>query len=255
MKPADEEKLRELAHSVIAGTGTGLGLEEMIIVAAGRRRLIRVVVDGDSGVSLDAAAEVSRALAAALDTDGDALLGEQPYTLEVTSPGVGRPLTEERHFRRARGRLVTIKMVDGSTTEGRVRRVVDGNVELLTGAGTASVQIPMAEIRRAKVDVEFAKIPPAHAALLADDGFVDPARAFDDVDAALVEVDEAEPDDDYYFGGELLDADDLNQEQDPYLHHSDREADDNDLEGSGPEPDADSQLGTPDPGTAREGTQ
>lgn len=209
MRPADEDKLRELAETTVADAGVGLDLEEVIVVAAGRRTLVRVVVDGDNGVSLDAAAEVSRALAAALDlldAAGDSMLGADPYTLEVTSPGIGRPLTAERHFRRARGRLVTLKMLDGSSVEGRVRRVVGDTVELLTTNTDTTAAIPLAEIRRGKVEVEFAKLPAAHEAVLAADGFVDPARAFDDVDAELDDEPEGVGDDEL---GELDDEREL----------------------------------------------
>ena len=235
MNPADSvdqsDQLRELARTVAARMG--YDLEELVVVAAGRRRLIRIVVDGDHGVSLDAAAEISRAIGAALDVEGDTFIGPEPYTLEVTSPGIGRPLTEERHFRRARGRVVLAKMLDGGTVEGRVRRVADNALELLTGPDAAITVIPLADIRRAKVDVEFAKMPAAHAELLAADGFIDPARAFDDGEADEAETDgaddcaQAEPDvtdgpdeadrADYFDGG-LLDSDEFDEEQDPHTH-------------------------------------
>lgn len=192
MKPADEDKLRALAQTVAAGAG--YDLEELAVVAAGRRQLIRVVVDADGGVTLDAAAQVSRALAAELDAAGDAFLGPAPYTLEVSSPGIGRPLTEERHFRRARGRLVSVKLIDGDTVEGRVRRVAGDSLELLTGNDVTTTKIALADIRRAKVEVEFAKMPAAHADLLAADGFVDGARAFDDVDAELAPLNDLDGD-------------------------------------------------------------
>ncbi len=77
-----------------------------------------MIVDGDDGVDLDAVADVSRAVSEALDADaGDGFAG--PYVLEVSSPGVDRPLTEPRHWRRAAGRLVTAP-VDGLPITGRV---------------------------------------------------------------------------------------------------------------------------------------
>ncbi|WP_111765535.1 ribosome maturation factor RimP [Nakamurella deserti] len=198
MKPADEDALRELARSVV-GRVEGLDLEDVVVVAAGRRSLVRVIVDGDHGVTLDAAAEISRTLAAELDAAeeaGTALLGAEPYTLEVTSPGIGRPLTEERHFRRARARLLTVTMMDGTKIEGRARRVVEGTLELLTGTDATVTAVPLGDIRRAKVEVEFGKMPPAHVALLDADGFVDPARAFDEVPADAFTDDELEGDTD-----------------------------------------------------------
>jgi len=86
----------------------GMDLETVRITSAGRRRLLRVVVDADGGVSLDDIALVSRELSATLDRA--ATMGETSYTLEVSSPGVGRPLTEPKHWRRAVGRLVTVPL-------------------------------------------------------------------------------------------------------------------------------------------------
>ena len=86
----------------------GMDLESLKIGAAGRRRLLRVVVDADGGVGLDEMADISRDLSARLDATG--AMGEAPYTLEVSSPGVDRPLTLPRHWRRAVGRLVRVPL-------------------------------------------------------------------------------------------------------------------------------------------------
>ncbi len=183
MGRADEERLRELAATV--AEAAGYDVEELVVVAAGRRRLVRIIIDGDNGVSLDAAADVSRGLAAALDaldeTDENPM-GPAPYTLEVTSPGIGRPLTEERHFRRARGRLLDLTLTDGTSVTGRVRRILprgsaEAGLELLIDWDCRV--IPLAEISRAKVEVEFGKMPLSHQVILDADGFVDPARAVD----------------------------------------------------------------------------
>ena len=88
----------------------GMDLEAIRVSAAGRRRLLRVVVDSDRGVSLDDAATISRKLSAALDAV--AVMGDFPYTLEVSSPGVDRPLTDPRHWRRAVGRLVQVTVTE-----------------------------------------------------------------------------------------------------------------------------------------------
>ena len=89
----DESKVTDVIEPVVQAAG--LDLEAVRVTAAGRRRLLRVVVDGDHGVSLDDAATLSRQLSAALDSV--AVMGEFPYTLEVSSPGVDRPLTDPRH--------------------------------------------------------------------------------------------------------------------------------------------------------------
>ena len=98
------ERIAGLIQPAVAAMG--MDLENVRITSAGRRRLLRVVVDSDGGVSLDDIALVSRELSALLDRA--AAMGEAPYTLEVSSPGVDRPLTEPAHWRRAVGRLVTV---------------------------------------------------------------------------------------------------------------------------------------------------
>ena len=95
-----------------------MDLESVRVSAAGRRRVLRVVVDSDRGVSLDDAAVISRELSAALDTV--TVMGDFPYTLEVSSPGIDRPLTEPRHWRRAAGRLVQVTANDTGSITGRV---------------------------------------------------------------------------------------------------------------------------------------
>jgi ribosome maturation factor RimP len=103
-RPEQPERLARLAGPVVRAAG--MDLEFVEVTPAGRRRVVKVVVDADGGVSLDDMAEVSRALARELDAS-DAM-GDTPYTLEVSSPGVDRPLTEPRHWRRAAGRLVRV---------------------------------------------------------------------------------------------------------------------------------------------------
>ena len=93
----------------------GVDLEDVEVVKAGRRHVVRVVVDRDGGVDLDLVASVSQRVSELLDAPplSDQLPG--PFVLEVTSPGVDRPLTEPRHWRRARGRLVQATMADGAS--------------------------------------------------------------------------------------------------------------------------------------------
>lgn len=120
----------------------GLVLEGVTITPAGRRRVVRVVVDlpqdRTGSLDLDAVAVVSRAVSDALD--GSDVLGGNPYVLEVGTPGVDRPLTERRHWSRARTRLVTVPVTgpEGAPAEesaddevtGRVRAVGDAGVTL-----------------------------------------------------------------------------------------------------------------------------
>jgi ribosome maturation factor RimP len=112
----DEARIADVIRPVV--TGAGMDLEAVRVTAAGRRRLLRVVVDRDGGVSLDDAAVISRQLSAALDEV--AVMGDFPYTLEVSSPGVDRPLTDPRHWRRAVGRLVQVTVADSGATCGRI---------------------------------------------------------------------------------------------------------------------------------------
>jgi ribosome maturation factor RimP len=114
--PEIEDRIADVIGPVIAAAG--MDLESARLSAAGRRRLLRVVVDSDRGVSLDDAAAISRKLSAALDAAP--VMGDFPYTLEVSSPGVDRPLTDPRHWRRAVGRLVQVTAADAGPISGRV---------------------------------------------------------------------------------------------------------------------------------------
>jgi ribosome maturation factor RimP len=114
--PSTPGELVALLAPVVAGAG--FDLEDVQVSTAGRRRLLRVIVDGDSGVSLDDIATISRDVSDALDA-ADAL-GGTPYVLEVTSPGVDRPLTEPRHWRRTIGRLVTVPLTEQTSLTGRL---------------------------------------------------------------------------------------------------------------------------------------
>lgn len=139
-----------------AVSSAGFELEQLDVITAGRRRLVKVVVDADDGVDLDQVADVSRAVSSVLDSH-DAVLGG-PYTLEVTSPGLDRPLTKPRHWRRAKLRLVTVKQPDGAKFTGRVGHADDDGVELLVDGNLK--RVGYAEMVHAVVEVEF-KQPPA----------------------------------------------------------------------------------------------
>lgn len=163
------DMLRAAVEPVVVDAG--FDLEELTVATAGRRRLVRIVIDGDGGVDLDAAAAVSTAVSAVLDQGlADRVFGEAGYTLEVTSPGVGRPLTLPRHFRRAIGRQLRITAVDGSLQAGRLRRL-DGDTLVLLGgpSGLDESVVALSAIRAAVVEVEFAPIPDAVARVLAAD--------------------------------------------------------------------------------------
>lgn len=130
--PVGDSRLAGIIRPVVAAAG--MDLESVRVSMAGRRRLLRVVVDSDAGVSLDDAALASREISAALDATD--VMGEVPYTLEVSSPGVDRPLTEPRHWRRAAGRLVRVKVAAEGKVEGRVLAASPDGVTLDTGGRT-----------------------------------------------------------------------------------------------------------------------
>ena len=148
-------RLTELLAPVV--TGAGYDLEDLTVSAAGKRSVVRVLVDKDGGVTLDDVADVSRVLSDALDAADEqdpSLLGPS-YVLEVSSPGVDRPLTEPRHWRRSATRLVTATLRDGGTVDGRVLRADDDAV-VLDVAGTERV-LPYAELVKGAVQVEFSR--------------------------------------------------------------------------------------------------
>ncbi len=137
-------------------SAAGYDLEDLTVSAAGRRSVVRVVVDKDGGVTLDDVADVSRALGEALDAADEAepsLLGPS-YVLEVSSPGVDRPLTAPRHWRRSATRLVTVVLVDGEVT-GRIVSADDEAVVL--DVDGAEQVLPYARVVRGAVQVEFSR--------------------------------------------------------------------------------------------------
>jgi ribosome maturation factor RimP len=154
------ERLEPLVADAVARAG--YELEQVHIQQAGRTQLVKVVVDGDDGIGLDEIAEVSRAVAAALDGQDDVLAGA--YTLEVTSPGLDRPLTKPRHWRRARLRKVAVRTPEDKYL-ARVGDADDEGVELLVDGQLR--RVGYAEIDHAVIEVEFKDPPAAEIAKLA----------------------------------------------------------------------------------------
>ena len=141
-------RLQQLLEPAV--TATGYDLEDVTVSPAGKRRVVRVVVDRDGGVDLDQVADVARAVSDLLDEHPDLVDGA--YTLEVTSPGVDRPLTQPRHWRRNAGRLVKATVADETVT-GRITEATDTEVTLdVDGAPRTLLQ---AEVSKAVVQVEF----------------------------------------------------------------------------------------------------
>ncbi|MCX5400118.1 ribosome maturation factor RimP [Streptomyces sp. NBC_00102] len=158
MSTNQSERLRGLLEPLVASQQ--LDLEEIEVSRAGRRRVLRIVVDSDDGVELDACAELSRSLSEKLD-ETDAM-GEDEYVLEVSSPGADRPLTEHRHYVRATGRLVKFTLTAGAGADELIARILDVDDEGLDleipgvkGRKPTSRRIAFAEIAKARVEIEF----------------------------------------------------------------------------------------------------
>ena len=133
-------------------SGAGFDLEDLTVSAAGKRSVVRVLVDKDGGITLDDVADVSRLVSEALDAadEQDPTLLGTSYVLEVSSPGVDRPLTEPRHWRRNVGRLVTASLRDGTSADGRITAVGDDGVTL-----DEQRLLPWDALARGAVQVEF----------------------------------------------------------------------------------------------------
>lgn len=181
--PAHNRALTAVVAPIVASAG--LDLEAVTVRSAGRRRVVRIVVDEPGGLSLDRVAGISRDISAALDATN--VLGDTPYVLEVTSPGVSRPLTLPRHWANAQGRLVAIRTRDGREFTGRIASSDEAAVTLTevnpeqAGAGP----LPLSDIARAIVQVEFSRIAEVD---LGDD---DPGEHAEDDETADSGQDEA----------------------------------------------------------------
>jgi len=146
---------RQRVHDALVPvvTAAGYDLEDVSVTVAGRRSVVRVVVDRDGGLDLDGVAEISRSVSTVLD-DTD-VMGNAPYVLEVTSPGVDRPLTEPRHWQRAVGRLVRVTVKDSGQETGRIMDADDDKVTLEVDGGERN--FAYADLGPGHVQVEFSR--------------------------------------------------------------------------------------------------
>ncbi|MFJ4922705.1 ribosome maturation factor RimP [Streptomyces sp. NPDC088725] len=155
MSTTESERLRGLLEPLV--TAEDLDLEEIEVSRAGRRRVLRIVVDSDDGVDLDECAEVSRAISEKLD-ETDAM-GEGEYQLEVTSPGAERPLSEHRHYVRATGRLAKFQLHEGDEFVARVLTVDEEGLDLevpgVKGRKPTARRVEFTQIAKARVELEF----------------------------------------------------------------------------------------------------
>lgn len=146
------DRLEALISAPIAALG--LDLEAVEMSRAGKRSVLRVAVDKDGGVDMDDVAEATRVVSDLLD-DSD-VLGSQSYTLEVSSPGVDRPLTLPRHWRRNRGRLVKVRPLEGEPVTGRIAESDESGVVL--DVDGEQLRLDYATVDRATIEIEFRRV-------------------------------------------------------------------------------------------------
>ena len=147
------EKITELVQPVVEKAG--FFLEDVHVVSPGKHRIITCIVDGQTPLNLDQVTSVSRVISELLDDA--AFMGETPFTLEVTSPGVDRPLTQPRHFAKNVDRLLKIIKLDGSEVTGRILSNTDKDVTLTVTVKKETIEqtLSLADIKRAVVEIEF----------------------------------------------------------------------------------------------------
>ena len=148
-----KDQISELVTPAV--TEQGFYLEDVHVATPGSHRIVTCIVDGDSALNLDQVTGVSRVISELLDEA--TFMGETPFTLEVTSPGVDRPLTVPRHFAKNVDRLLKVIKVDGSEVTGRILSNTDEDVTLTVTVKkeTREEVISIADIKRAVVEIEF----------------------------------------------------------------------------------------------------
>jgi len=128
----------------------GFYLEDVTITSAGRRSMLTIIVDGDTHLSLDQVTSATKAIGEIVESIQS--LGETPFTLEVTSPGLDRPLTKPRHWRKNIDRLVKIVLLDGKEAKGRIKAANE------VSATVDESEIKFSDIKRASLEVEFKQV-------------------------------------------------------------------------------------------------
>jgi ribosome maturation factor RimP len=133
----------------------GYFLEDINVVSPGNHRIVTVIVDGESALNLDQVTVASKLVSELVDEA--AFMGETPFTLEVTSPGIDRPLTLPRHFAKNVTRLLKVTKSDGSVVTGRITSNSDLDVTLtvVEKKETKEVVVAFSDIKRAVVEIEF----------------------------------------------------------------------------------------------------
>ena len=135
------------AAITLALEALGFYLEDVTITSAGRRSMLTVIVDGDTHLSLDQVTSATKAIGEIVESIQS--LGETPFTLEVTSPGLDRPLTKVRHWQKNINRLVKVVLLDGSEVKGRINEVNEAS------SVVGEIKVNYSDIKRATLEVEF----------------------------------------------------------------------------------------------------
>ena len=148
-----KDQISELVTPAVSDQG--FYLEDVHVATPGSHRIVTCIVDGDASLNLDQVTTVSRVISELLDEA--AFMGETPFTLEVTSPGVDRPLTQPRHFAKNIDRLLKIVKLDGSEVTGRILSNTDQDVTLTVTVKKEITEqtVSLSEIKRAVVEIEF----------------------------------------------------------------------------------------------------
>ena len=148
-----KDQISELVTPAVSDHG--FYLEDVHVATPGSHRIVTCIVDGDASLNLDQVTTVSRVISELLDEA--VFMGETPFTLEVTSPGVDRPLTEPRHFAKNVDRLLKIIKLDGSEVTGRILSNTDLDVTLTVTVKKETIEqtVSLSDIKRAVVEIEF----------------------------------------------------------------------------------------------------
>lgn len=150
--------LREvLCEAVSPVLPADVDLEDIEVSKAGRRQVVRVIIDRDGGIDLDVIAAVSQQVSELLDSPAIADSLGDSYTLEVTSPGIDRPLTVPRHWQRNVTRLVVAECADGSSVTGRVMSADEDRIVLQPAKGAAT-ELAYSDLVRGTVQIEFNRV-------------------------------------------------------------------------------------------------
>jgi len=142
---AQKEKIVAALAPIIEASGNFL--EDLTITSAGKHRILTVVVDGEKHLNLDEVTAITKSLSEVVENLSE--IGDLPFTLEVTSPGVDRPLTLPRHWRKNLGRLINITLNDDSKVTGRIGESTELDVQI------DESKIKFADIKKATIEIEF----------------------------------------------------------------------------------------------------